>query len=102
MTVSALHESAVALFRKQPDLTMEVLTGLLGIPIPATAKARMAESTLNQEVAVEFSADAAVLLEVDGEARMGAIVEVQLDWRKRKEYTWPYYATGARANHECP
>ncbi|TMQ21862.1 MAG: hypothetical protein E6J91_02105, partial [Deltaproteobacteria bacterium] len=33
---------------------------------------------------------------------LGAIVEAQLRTEERKRYTWPHYATGARARHECP
>jgi hypothetical protein len=101
MAVSTLHEFLVDLVRKRPQLVPELLSQLLGIAVPPSAKAVIADPTLNQSVAVEFRADAAVVMTVRDAAVLGSIVEVQLSIEKRKRYTWPHYATGARAAHEC-
>lgn len=101
MAVSSLHELLVDLVRKRPQLVPELLSQLLGIEVPSSATAKIADPTLNQPVAVEFRADAAVVMTVRDAAVLGSIVEVQLSIEKRKRYTWPHYATGARADHEC-
>jgi hypothetical protein len=43
-----------------------------------------------------------VVLFVDGKPVFGAILEAQLQPDPRKLFTWPLYATAARARHECP
>jgi hypothetical protein len=73
---------------------------LLRVEVPHFAEARLAEATLNELVPVEYHADAVVLFDVvDGQRRpvFGAIFEVQLQRDDRKPYTWPLYATAARA-----
>ena len=52
-------------------------------------------------VPAEYHADAVVLF-VEDRPVFGAIVEAQLQRDERKRYTWPQYAVGARARHECP
>jgi hypothetical protein len=101
MAVSSLHEILVELVRKQPELVSELLSQFLGVEIPPSATVQITDPTLNQPVAVAFSADAAVVIVEGKAALLGAIVEVQLATDERKRFSWPYYATAARAKHEC-
>lgn len=101
MTVSSLHEGLLELVRKQPGLVAE-LSQLVGIDVPPNATAQLSESTLNESVPAEYYADAAVIMAVDNAPVLGAIIEAQFEPRERKRYTWPHYATGARARHQCP
>jgi len=102
MAVSFLHEGLLELVRKRPDFVPQLLAQFLNIGVPPSAKAQLSESTLNETVPAEFHADAAVVIVVGETPMLGAIVEAQLEKRERKRYTWPHYATGGRARHECP
>jgi len=102
MAVSFLHEGLTELVRKQPNFVKNLLTQCLGIGVPQSASARLSESTLSEPVPAEYHADGAVVLVADDAPTLGAIVETQLERRERKRFTWPHYATGARARHECP
>ncbi len=102
MAVSFLHEGLTELVRKQPDFVRNLLTQCLGIGVPPSASARLSESTLSEPVPAEYHADGAVVFVTGDAPTLGAIVETQLEQRERKRFTWPHYATGARARHECP
>lgn len=90
------------LVRKRPEFVRELLAQFLDIGVPPAAKAQLSESTLDETVPAEYHADAAVVIVVGETPVLGAIVEAQLEKRERKRYTWPHYATGGRARHECP
>lgn len=52
---------------------------------------------------LEYRADVVVRLEdAQGEVIKVIVVEVQLDRNREKRWTWPLYATGARARFTCP
>ena len=102
---SLIHEGVIALIRDHPAFAASVLRELFSVEVPRFAEARLAEATLNELVPIEYHADAVVLFDdVDGQRRpvFGAIFEVQLQRDDRKHYTWPLYATAARARYECP
>ncbi|HEU4728281.1 MAG TPA: hypothetical protein VFT22_10340 [Kofleriaceae bacterium] len=98
--VSRLHEGLIELVREQPGLLADVLARL-SVQLPRLATPRVAESTLNETLPVEHSADAVVLF---GDPRpvLGVVVEAQLRRHDRKRFTWPLYVVAARARHECP
>jgi hypothetical protein len=98
---SFLHEGLIALVRDQPAFAADLLTQLLHVELPPFTEARLAETALNELVPVEYHADAVVLFG-NGRPVFGTIVEAQLQRDERKRYTWPLYAVGARARHECP
>jgi hypothetical protein len=99
--VSFPHEALLDLIRDRPGFVTDLLTGILGVPVPDFAEVRLTESTLNQAAPVESHADVAVLV-VGGKPVLGVIVEAQLQKEARKQYTWPLYSVTARARHECP
>lgn len=99
--VSVLHEGVLELVRGRPEFVADLLRQLLGAEVPAFSEARLTDGTLTEVVPAEYHADAVVLF-VEERPVLGAIVEAQLQRDERKRYTWPQYAVGARARHECP
>ena len=99
--VSLKHEGLIKLVRDRPAFAADLLGELLAVKVPPFSKARLVDVTLNQVKPAEYRADAVVLF-TRGKPVFGAIVEVQLRPKKRKRYTWPLYAVGARARERCP
>jgi hypothetical protein len=77
VTVSALHEALVALFRNRPELAPELMRDALHLEVPAYAEARVESADFSEAKAVELRADLVVLL-VDGQPVLVIVVEVQL------------------------
>jgi hypothetical protein len=99
---SMAHEVLVDLLRNRPSLAPELLAEVLGVALPFYTEARLVSIDLTKIRPVEYRADLVVLL-LDGDVpRWVLIVEVQLGIDPRKRYTWPEYATGARAAYGCP
>jgi len=99
--VSLKHEGLVKLMCDRPAFVAELLGGLLAVKVPPYAKAGLVDVTLNQVQPAEYRADA-VMLFTRRKPVFGAIIEVQLRPEKRKRFTWPLYAVGARARERCP
>ncbi len=102
MAVSSLHESMVELVRTQPELVPELLTQFLDIRVPTSAAAQLVDSVFNEATAVEYRADAVVVMKANDATILTAVVEAQLQKDEHKRFTWPHYATGARVRHQCP
>ena len=80
-----------------------MLTEVLGAKLPSYTEARLISIDLTQVQPVEYRADVVVLLLVDGDLPVRVIiVEVQLERKPRKRYSWPAYLAVSRAIHECP
>ena len=97
---SMLHEALLTLFRNRPELAPELLSGILGVELPAYTEVRIDSAELTDVLPAEYRADLVVLL-VDGKPVLGIVVEVQLGKDPRKRFTWPVYATGLRARLQC-
>ena len=95
------HSTGRSLVRDRPAFAADLLGELLAVKVPPFSKARLVDVTLNQVKPAEYRADAVVLF-TRSKPVFGAIVEVQLRPKKRKRYTWPLYAVGARARERCP
>jgi hypothetical protein len=99
---SMAHEILVDLFKNRPSLAAEILTEVLGVPLPDYTDARIASIDLTEIQPAEYRADAVFVL-LDGETPVRVvIVEVQLATDLRKRLTWPVYVTVSRALHGCP
>lgn len=98
---SLLHEGVLELVRKEPTFATVLLGQLLDVEVPQFTNARIADTTLSQLLPVEFRADAVVMFESDIPV-FGAIIEAQLQRDDDKPFSWPVYATAARARHRCP
>lgn len=97
---SFLHEVLVAMFADRPALAAELLSGPLGLAVPAHDAARVASGEVVQLRPVAHRADNVVLL---GEpAVLAVVVEVQLHLREEKRWVWPEYLTAVRLRERCP
>jgi hypothetical protein len=96
------HEILVDLFKNRPALAAEILSEVLGVPLPPYTEARLASADLTEIQPAEYRADVVVaLLDHDLPVRV-IIVEVQLAVDPRKRLSWPAYVTVSRAIHGCP
>ena len=101
--LSMAHEILVDLFKNRPSLAAEILTDVLGVTLPGYTEARLASIDLTQIQPAEYRADVVVLLLLDADVPVRVIiVEVQLEKKDRKRFTWPAYVTVSRAVHGCP
>lgn len=99
--VSFLHEGVIQLVRDRPAFAADLLDQLLDVRVPRFTRARIADATLNDLAPVEYRADAVVVF-TRKKPVFGAIVEAQLAPDRNKRFSWPVYATAARAHHRCP
>ncbi|MEL6184596.1 MAG: DUF4351 domain-containing protein [Myxococcota bacterium] len=102
MAVSYEHESLLELFRRRETLAVELLTGSLGVEVPSWSEVRVTEGDLGQIDPVETRADLVLLLDENGKAVFGIVVEVQLAKNAEKLFRWPLYAATLRVRHACP
>lgn len=89
------HEVLVELFRGDPKLLAKVMRGAFDLGLPEEV-GKPIESTLTDLRPAEFRADLVVAF---GEVRV--IVEVQLQRKDEKRWTWPNYVTAQRARDRC-
>jgi hypothetical protein len=66
------------MFRDQPGLVADVLTDVLGVPIPEHTKAQVTSSDLTDVAPTEYRADAVVTLADDTGPVLAVVVEAQL------------------------
>jgi hypothetical protein len=102
MVVSAMHEVLAELFRSQPSLVVELLSGPFQLEVPAHAVVELSSGELTKVVPAEFRADAVVVLRSAGdEPVLGVVVEVQLSPREQKRWAWPAYLISLRTRFRC-
>jgi hypothetical protein len=94
------HEELVELFRRDPELAVQLARGV-GVAIPPYSSFRVGPADLTELVPTSYRADVLILLQ-NGAPVFVLIVEVQLDRDEDKLFSWPFYATTARAKHRCP
>jgi hypothetical protein len=99
---SRLHEALVDMFREQPALVADLLSGPLGIRMPSFHTARASAGDLTEVVPTEYRADAVVTFDVADKPVFGAVIEVQLRVDPRKRYVWPAYVATLYARLRCP
>src|SRR6185369_12520355 len=93
----------VEMFRENPSLAPHFLSTLFHVDVPAHASVRVADSSLDQLIPVEFRADLVLeLRDEKGTVVLAIILEAQRDKDPRKKYSWPVYVAFARAERECP
>jgi hypothetical protein len=72
-----------------------LLARLFRLDVPPHVSVRVADSSLDQLIPVEFRADLVLELRDDKEAVVLSIVlESQRDIDARKKFSWPVYVTG--------
>jgi hypothetical protein len=99
--VSAMHEVLADLFRSEPSLAIELLSGSFRLEVPTHEVVELSSGELTEVVPAEFRADAVVLLRSRGEPVLGVVVEVQLSPKEKKRWTWPAYLISLRTRFRC-
>ena len=99
---SQLHEMLVEMFRHRPGLIAELLTNLLGMPLPAHETARLEPAECVDLTPAEYRADAVVVLTSAESPVLAVVVEIQLNRDRNKTWSWPLYVATLRARLRCP
>lgn len=102
MPVSFEHESYVRLFKDRPTLAAELVRAVFGPVIGEFTDVSMESIELTDIEPAERYADVVFVLGVGGKAVHAIIVEVQLDPKPQKLFSWPMYLATARARFRCP
>jgi hypothetical protein len=95
--VSNTHEVLAELFWQRPALAAELLSGPLGMPVPAfaEAEARMAPAELTERIPAEWRPEGVVVLtDAADVALMGVVVEIQRRRDPAKRLSWPVRGHG--------
>lgn len=100
---SSLHEALGEMFRQRPTLAAELLTGALGIELPAHEQAHVEPGDFTDVTPTEYRADAVVVLTTAVRAPvLGVIIEIQLRRDPDKRWSWPVYLATLRARLRRP
>ena len=100
---SSTHEAFIEMFRNRPSLAAELLSGPLGVRLPAYRRARVEPGELTDLVPTEYRADAVVTLTADSDAPvLAVVVEAQLGRDPGKRWSWPVYLATLRARLRRP
>lgn len=97
-----LHEDLVGLFRHRPSLAAELLSDVLNVDLPDHQCVRLDEGDCADPLLNEYRADTVVVLSDAVGPVSAVVVEVQLDWDDRKNWSWPANLVAARAWLRCP
>ena len=96
------HQGIVEMFRDKPSLAPHLIEKLFPIKLPSHASVKVAESSLDQMMPIEFRADLVLeLLDEKGEPVLLIVLEMQRDEDPDKLYSWPVYVTVVRAKKRC-
>jgi len=98
---SDLHKALVSLFRDRPTLAPELLQTTLGVTVPAYQRVRVVEAQLGRLPPIQFEADLVLELEAPHPVCY-VILEVQLDYKRAKKFSWPGYVTNLEARTQQP
>jgi hypothetical protein len=100
--LSSLHEVLVEMFRVRPALAAELLSGPLGVAVPAFDRVLLSSAELNAVAPTEYRADAVVTLAAGETPVLAVVVEAQLRRDKQKRRAWPAYVATLHARLGCP
>jgi len=98
---SQKHEALVHLFRNSPQLAVRLLRSQVEGPLPKHTDVKVESAELTEVQPAEYRADLVFSLS-NGKPVHGLIIEVQLQFDRRKAFTWPAYVANLRARWECP
>lgn len=99
---SNLHEMLLELFRARPSLAPELLSEVLGRPLPEFGSVRLEPADCTDVAPTEYRSDAVVVLSDGHRPVLAVVVEVQLGRDGDKRWTWPVYVATLRARLRCP
>jgi hypothetical protein len=92
----ATTKASSSYFRSDPRLASELLSGPLGVAVPAFSEARVEPSTMAELKPAEVHADLVVVLRADARPVLGIVVEVQRKEDPDKLFAWPAYVAWLR------
>lgn len=96
------HNGIIEMFREEPSLAPHFVETLFHMKLPPYASAKVVESTLDQMIPIEFSADLVLeLVDEQGQPVVLIVLEMQRAIDPDKEYSWPVYVAVARAKKRC-
>lgn len=95
------HEGIVELFRSDPQLVPELLSGPLGIALPPFSATRVESGEFTQLNPAELRSDLVVSLSNGEQLVLAVIVEVQRDIDDDKSFSWPSYVASLRHRLRC-
>ena len=92
-TLTITREAPLELILQCPDLAVDLVRAMTGVPLPADPKADLGPTGLNAVVPAEFTADAVVVVtdRATGTPALVIVVEPQGREDKTKAYSWPTY-----------
>lgn len=111
---AAVRECLVELLRLRPALSAELLSGTLGLPVPAFGTAQVETGCATSGSGLDAARgdasgpdatsdpDAIVVLLAGGAPVLAVMVDVQLDRDAGKRWMWPAAVAAARARLRCP
>ena len=88
---SITHEGPLDLVRQHPEIALELISGTVGVTLPATVAVSLAPTDMSAVVPVQYLADMVVLItdQATGEPALAVIIEPQLRDSETKRYSWP-------------
>ena len=103
-TLTVTHEAPLELIRQHPDLAVDLVRAMTGVPVPDDARADLGPTSLNAVVPAEFTADSVVIVSdrTAGKPLLVIVVEPQGRDDRTKAYSWPAYLANVREAVQCP
>jgi hypothetical protein len=103
-TLTVAHEAPLELIRQCPDVAVDLVRAMTGVPLPADPKAALGPTGLNAVVPAEFTADAVVVVTDRATEAPALVIVVEPQGRddKTKAYSWPAYLAIVREAVRCP
>jgi hypothetical protein len=95
------HDGIVELFRSDPKLVPELLSGPLGIELPAFSVTRVESGEFTQINPAELRSDLVISLSNGERLVLAVVVEVQRDIDEDKLFSWPSYVASLRHRLRC-
>jgi hypothetical protein len=99
---SPWHDSVKAIFTENPELAVELATGLSGTPLPAGIPAHPESPAFNDRPSTDFYADAVIVVGPKQDPIRGIIVEAQKRTYSDKPPQWARYAAQLWTFLKCP
>jgi hypothetical protein len=103
-TLTVTHEAPLELIRQHPDLAIDLVRAMTGVPVPDDATADLGPTSLNAVVPAEFTADSVVIVSDTSTKKPVLVVVVEPQGRddRTKAYSWPAYLANVREAVQCP
>jgi hypothetical protein len=83
-TLTVTHEAPLELIRQHPDLTVDLVRAMTGVPVPDDARADLGPTSLNAVVPAEFTADSVVTVSDRATRKPVPAIVVELQGRARQ------------------